>query len=281
MLAAQAISGDYQQAIPAAAAIELAHGFSLIHDDIQDNSPQRHHRPTVWWVWGPSQAINAGDSMYALARLAVMRLADRGIPTDKVIRAAVTLDRACLRLCEGQYLDITYQSMKQLGIDAYLKMAESKTSSLISCAIELGALLATDDERVISAFAGAGVKLGLAHQVKDDLLDLWGVEGMGKTHALDVLEKKKSLPIIYGFDKAQGEDKAFLEAVYYRKKVVDDGDIEEFIKTLEKVGAREYAEKTARGFLDEALSILGGTGIQSEGMGELAEVFRYLGTREA
>ncbi|MSQ14977.1 MAG: polyprenyl synthetase family protein, partial [Dehalococcoidia bacterium] len=105
LLACAAVGGQIQAAIPAAAAIELVHNFSLIHDDIEDKSPQRRHRPTLWSVWGVSQAVNAGDSMYTLARLVLYRLEELGVPERKILRIARALDEACIKLCEGQYLD--------------------------------------------------------------------------------------------------------------------------------------------------------------------------------
>src|SRR5919201_4214396 len=106
----EAITGDARQVLPAAAAIELLHNFTLIHDDIEDQDPARHHRPTVWSVWGVPQAINAGDGMYAASRLAVQRLRDRGFPAERILDFAYVLDVACVRVCEGQFLDISFET---------------------------------------------------------------------------------------------------------------------------------------------------------------------------
>ena len=153
LLTCEALGGELRPALPAAAALELVHNFSLIHNDIQDGTPDRHHRPSVWWVWGPAQGINAGDGMHALARLSLLRQTEKGMPSEKALRAVATLDTACLRLCEGQYLDLTYQERVDISQDAYFQMVEGKTAALMSCAAELGALLASADEGAIQAMA--------------------------------------------------------------------------------------------------------------------------------
>src|SRR6266568_548460 len=110
VLVYEALAGDPRGVLPAAAALELLHNFTLIHDDIEDQDPTRRHRPTVWSVWGVPQAINAGDGMFAASRLAVHRLTARGVSAERVLEFAALLDQACVRVCEGQFLDISYES---------------------------------------------------------------------------------------------------------------------------------------------------------------------------
>jgi geranylgeranyl pyrophosphate synthase len=189
LLAAHALSGDYRQALPAAAALELVHNFSLIHDDIQDGSPGRRHRPTVWTVWGAPQAINAGDAMYTLARLALLRL-DSGLASNKVLTAARLLDDGCLRMIEGQCLDLQYQSLETVTGEQYLDMIGKKTGALLSCSLEMGALLASDDVETRRRFRDAGFHLGLAFQMRDDLLGIWGDAAVtGKPAGEDIQSK--------------------------------------------------------------------------------------------
>ena len=110
LAAADAVSGDYEPAIPAASAVELAYNFVLVHSDVQAGRiDQNDDRPSIWWVWGPSQAINAGDGLHALARSVLMRLSESGVSPETVLEALRSLDQACLTLCEGQYMDLTYQ----------------------------------------------------------------------------------------------------------------------------------------------------------------------------
>src|SRR2546423_2071924 len=167
----EAITGDPSAALPAAAAIELLHNFTLIHDDIEDQDPARHHRPTVWSVWGVPQAINAGDGMFAVSRLAVQRL--RGFPAERVLEFAKLVDDACVRVCEGQFLDISFETRTDVTTERYRAMAAKKTGALFAAAAQGAALLATDDPKVREALARFGDAFGQAFQAYDDVLGIW------------------------------------------------------------------------------------------------------------
>ncbi len=140
LLCTQAAGGNWQDALPAAAAVELLHNFSLIHDDIQDNSPLRRNRPTVWVRWGAPQAINSGDVMFTLSFLAIQDLAEV-LPAQEVLLVSRIIQQTCLRLTEGQYLDISYEKQTILPEAAYWPMIGGKTSALLSCCTELGAIV--------------------------------------------------------------------------------------------------------------------------------------------
>ena len=280
LLACEALGGDVKAALPAAAAVELVHNFSLIHGDIQDGNSERHNRPTVWWVWGPAQAINAGDGMHALARLALLRQTGEGMSPERTLKAVGLLDQACLRLCEGQYLDLTYQERVDISQDAYFKMVEGKTAALISCAAELGAVMSSVEEPVVQAMAQFGAKLGMAFQIRDDILDLWGQQDTGKPLAGDILNKKKSLPIVYAIENASGAERRTLGDVYF-KRVMEPEDIDKIIEVLQTLGAREFCQAKADALCDEAIQSLkdaGMTSQQSEGLEALA---RFIVTRES
>ena len=280
LLACEALGGDVKAALPAAAAVELVHNFSLIHDDIQDGNSERHNRPTVWWVWGPAQAINAGDGMHALARLALLRQTGEGMSPERTLKAVGLLDQACLRLCEGQYLDLTYQERVDISQDAYFKMVEGKTAALISCAAELGAVMSSAEEPVVQAMAQFGAKLGTAFQIRDDILDLWGQQDTGKPLAGDILNKKKSLPIVYAIENASGAERRTLGDVYF-KRVMEPEDIDKIIEVLGTLGAREFCQEKADALCDEAIQSLKDAGLtsqQSEGLEALA---RFIVTRES
>ena len=126
LLTCRAVGGDAEAALPAAAALELANNFCQIHDDVQSGSPQRDHRDTVWWVWGPAQAINTGDGMHAMARLALFRMLRGGVSSQMTFSAIRLLDDACLRLCEGKFLDLEAQERIDTSVESYLEMVESK-----------------------------------------------------------------------------------------------------------------------------------------------------------
>ena len=175
LLAYTSITGDHRAALPGAAAVELGHNFSLVHDDIEDGDVERRHRPTLWTLHGVPQAINTGDLIFSLSRVALHRLTDLGFSDSKVLRLMRLYDETCVKLCEGQYLDIaTSASDEPMSVELYFDMIGRKTAALISASIEAGALLATDDDEVIARYRRFGWSLGLAFQVNDDLLGIWG-----------------------------------------------------------------------------------------------------------
>jgi len=165
LLSCQAVGGDTSQVMPAAAAIELIHNFSLIHDDIEDASDERHHRPTVWKLWGQSQAINSGDAMFTLAYVALLKLKERKIADEKIADSIRMLSLACLELCDGQYLDVEYENRLDITIEDYLDMAAKKTAALFAVSTSLGAYLGSADSKLVDLFYMFGKALGMAYQI--------------------------------------------------------------------------------------------------------------------
>ena len=251
----EAVGGEYHKALPAAAAVELVHNFSLVHDDIQDNSPLRRHRPTVWSLWKRSQAINVGDGLYTLGSLTFLRLTQQGIEQSRILRGICLLDEACLGLCDGQYLDVSFQDCWDVGVDSYLQMVEKKTGALMGCAMEIGALLGTHDETTISKFGQCGRKLGQAYQIKDDELDFWGESATGKTASLDIKNRRKSLPIAYFLDKADPQAREELIRIYQGEEIGDE-EIQRVLNLLQGVDAQGFARQLAEKFCREALKIM-------------------------
>lgn len=275
LLCCEAAGGDWRLALPAAAAVELVHNFSLIHDDIEDGDEERRGRATVWRIWGQPQAINAGDAMHGLARLALLGLDGRGVPPAKVLRAASILDETCVELCEGQYLDISYENQFDINIDAYLEMIARKTAALMACSFELGALLGTEDETLVERFRRLGRKMGLVYQIRDDILGIWG----SKSSASDIKKKKKTLPVIYALERAKGEEREELLRIY-GKGTINLEDVARVIQILSQLGAKEYAQEMAQKYYQEALSELEGAGLSAWAEEELKEVTAFLLERE-
>jgi geranylgeranyl diphosphate synthase type I len=192
------MGGDPAQVLPAAAAIELLHNFSLIHDDVEDGDEVRRHRPTVWKLWGVPLAINAGDGMFALAYAAVQRLSRRGVPSAAVLAVLDRFTQTCLALTEGQYLDISFEDRAHVTVDEYMRMIQGKTAALVGAATAIGGLLGgatADQERDLLRF---GEATGLAFQIQDDVLGIWGDPAVtGKAAGNDILRRKKSLPMVH------------------------------------------------------------------------------------
>lgn len=261
LLAYASIAGDHQRALPGAAAVELGHNFSLVHDDIEDGDVERRHRPTLWSVHGIPQAINTGDTLFSLSRIALHRLTDLGFSDSKVLRLMRLYDETCLALCEGQYIDIaTSESDSLMSVDAYFDMIGRKTASLIAASIEAGALLATDDDAVIARYRAFGWALGLAFQINDDLLGIWGAEQATGKEPSDVAHRKKTLPVIYAAETADPADRARLLELYAHRDP-SRAQVGEIVAILEAVGAREYTRDRARHYRDEALAELDATGV--------------------
>ncbi len=203
LLCCAAAGGDWQNALPAASAIELIHSFTLIHDDIEDHSDTRRGRATLWKIWGIPQAINTGDSIFTIARLTTHRLIETGLNPEIVLKAQYTLDQACLRLTQGQHLDLAFETQEEVTVEDYLEMIEGKTSALITASSTIGAQLAGSSNSIIERYRAFGHHLGLAFQVQDDILGIWGdPEKTGKPASDDLRQRKKTLPTLYGIAKS-------------------------------------------------------------------------------
>jgi geranylgeranyl diphosphate synthase type I len=283
LLACQAAGGDPGQALPAACAVELIHNFSLVHDDIQDGSHFRRGRRAVWDIWGTAHGINVGDGLFALARMALHRLADRGAPLARIQAATQVLDRACLSLCEGQFFDMTFEDRLDVDMDHYLGMIQRKTAALLAASTKLGAVLATDDQEMASYYYQFGEHLGMAFQIQDDILGAWGDEQVtGKSAANDIRDKKKTLPVVYVLNHPDERASAWqLIDLYTMEGPLPQDAIETVLALLERAGARRYAEEAAHKYYQLALESLKQTGIENAAQEQLRKLADSLLGRSA
>jgi geranylgeranyl diphosphate synthase, type I len=275
LLCTEAAGGDWRKALPAAVAVELLHNFSLIHDDIQDNSRLRRNRPTVWVKWGMPQAINAGDVMFTLAFLAVQDLA-QSLPPERVLGASRVLQQTCLRLTEGQYLDISYEASPSLPMEAYWPMIGGKTSALLACCSELGALVAgVTDEGRLTHFREYGYSLGLAFQVLDDWLGIWGDSSQtGKSVESDLSSGKKTLPVLYALSKNGSFARRWLAG-----RIPPD-EVPAVAQMLEADGADTYTLETAEALTKKSLDALRWAACQGDAFLAIEELTHMLLTRK-
>ena len=203
VLACHACGGDWHTALPAASAVELIHNFSLVHDDIEDQSATRRGRPTMWARWGVAQALNTGDALFALARLSLHRLLGIGLPAPAVLAVQERLDRACFSLTQGQHLDIAFETRDEVHQPAYLEMVEGKTAALLSAAPSIGASVAGAALPRVEQMERFGRHLGLAFQMQDDILGIWGDPAVtGKPSGDDLVCRKKTLPTLLGLERS-------------------------------------------------------------------------------
>jgi geranylgeranyl diphosphate synthase type I len=260
LLAYQSIAGEHSRALPGAAAVEMGHNFSLVHDDIQDESPERRHRAALWTFIGTPQAINTGDALFTLSRMALHRLSDLGFPAQKVLDLMRLYDETCLALCEGQYLDIRNAGRREWPtVDEYTDMIGRKTAALIAGSVQAGAMLATDDAAIIGAYRSFGWSLGIAFQLNDDLLGIWGDLAVTGKEASDIHERKKTLPLIHALEHGAIGDRRRLREIL--DTTPDAAATAEAIAILERTGSREFTRERARFHRDEAIVQLEGTGV--------------------
>jgi geranylgeranyl diphosphate synthase, type I len=265
LLAYASIAGEHARALPGAAAVELGHNFSLVHDDIEDGDIERRHRPTLWSLHGVPQAINTGDLIFSLSRVALHRLTDLGFPDRTVLRLMRLYDETCVMLCEGQYIDIaTSASDEPMTVELYFDMIGRKTAALIAGSIEAGALLATEDEDVIARYRRFGWALGLAFQLNDDLLGIWGAEQQTGKVATDIARHKKTLPVLYAFQHADKADRDRLSVLSSLGNPTEP-EVGEVMSILERSGARDFTRAEAQRWRDECLDELDGLHVVDPG----------------
>jgi geranylgeranyl diphosphate synthase type I len=243
LLGCAAVGGDPEAALPAAAGLELLHNFSLVHDDIEDNSPTRRHRPTAWALWGIPLACNVGDGMFSIAHEAFFHLLDRGVPERAVLLALRRFVEMNLALTEGQYMDMSFEGRLDVTADEYYAMIAGKTGALLGAAPEVGALIGGASEEEAAALREYGAALGRAFQLQDDILGIWGNEEQtGKSTASDILTKKKSLPVVLALNHA-GVGKR-LRTLYAGPEFTPE-NVPAVLTLLDQAGARQATEEAA------------------------------------
>lgn len=275
LLTAASLSDRWREAAPAAAAIELLHNFSLVHDDIQDNSPTRRGRPTLWKKVGLPLAINAGDALFTIANQSALDLSP-SYPPRVVVSASAILQQACLDLTKGQYLDLYHQNTGRLSLRSYWQMIGGKTAALLAACTEVGALLGGAGQTRCSGYRRFGQFLGLAFQVEDDLLGIWGDEKRtGKSAATDLAEGKLSLPVVYALEQNGTFAKLWRDD---RNRARNAARLR---KLLEQAGAREYATRQAKRLTRQAVALLRELRPRGEAGAALAELTQRLLTRQS
>ena len=271
----ESLGGNVESALPTAAAVELVLNFCEIHDDIQAGRISRDSRDTVWWKWGPAQAINAGDGMHALARLALLGLAERGVGPDRVFEAVKILDKASLAACEGRFMDLEAQERLDMSSDAYMKMAEAKSGSLYACAMEFGALAADADAETLQAFSDAGRRLGIAVQIADDMTQLASTSDEDASPSEDFMNKKKLYPVVRAFEIASPSERRRL-GDYYFKRVLEPSDARTLSEIISQLGVSDEAEREIASRIAQAAESVRSALPPGDSSDALRELMRHL-----
>lgn len=252
LLCCEAAGGDWQKALPAAAAVELLHNFSLVHDDIQDDSELRHGRPTVWKIWGMPNAINAGDTLFTLAYTALENLSQTGIAPEVLVRIWRIFNATNIELTRGQHLDMRFEKQANVRVDEYVSMISGKSAALLGACAQMGSLIATGDEALAHVYRDFALNLGIAFQIRDDVLGIWGNPDVtGKSAATDIVSRKKSLPVLYGLANSEA-----LVNLYAQTELPEREFVTRAVEMLDGLDARGYTEGMEAHYYQLALDSL-------------------------
>ncbi len=280
LFACEALSESVDRASPAAAALELIHNFSLIHDDIQDQDRERRHQSTVWWLWGVPKALVAGNALQSVGDLALLNASEEGASPEVTLKVSQLLTASYLEMIEGQCMDLAFESQICITTDEYLKMIACKTGALFRSGLEIGASLATGDVSDVEAFSRFGSSIGRAFQIRDDYLGIWGdVTTSGKAAGNDIRRRKKSFPVVFALEQAKGPALADLTRIYQQEEL-DDQDVDRVLDILEELGSRQQSERITEISAEEAVHSLKGVSLPAWARKEAEDLVDFLAHRE-
>ena len=275
LLSARAALAAPERGVPAAVAVELVHNFSLLHDDIMDEDRERRHRPTAWTVYGVGAAILAGDAMLALAQEILLEdKAPQGLWAARCLSAAVQ------RLIAGQGSDLAFERRDDVTLAECQEMAGDKTAALMACACSIGAIYVGAPPAVAMGLAGFGAHAGLAFQLTDDLLGIWGSPAVtGKPVRSDLRARKKSLPVVAalaGGTPAAGE----LGTLLRQEGPLSEDDLARAAGLVEEAGGKDWTENEAAAQLAAAHRCLADTPMPDDVRAEFAGVAEFITARQ-
>ena len=283
LLGASAVNGEIQRALPIATALEYVHNFSLIHDDIEDRDEYRHHRPTIWVVWGDPTAIVSGNSMLKVADRCAKGLLDAGVGFDVSIATQRVLTEAYMRMIEGQFLDIAFEARESVTIDEYLAMIERKTGALIETSLYVGSLVGRNGNGGFAVSEGlrrAGYEFGRLFQIRDDILGVWGSDATGKPVCGDIYNKKKSLPVVHVFEATKGATSKWIRSIY-RKPELDANDVDNVLQVMEDQGTYEFCDAMSAKHWSAAAEIIDTLDLEAEVRSDFMELGEFLVERSS
>jgi len=239
LLTCKMFKGQLKDALPAAIAIELFHNFTLIHDDIADNSPLRRNSPTVHTKWNSNIALLSGDALLIKSYQQLSKT-----PAKYLTNIFRLFNESALKVCEGQQFDMNYETKKLVSIDNYLKMIRLKTAALFSASTEMGAILAGASKPDFLKMKTTGESLGMFFQLKDDVLDVFGKSAKtGKQTGGDIIQDKKTFLLIKAFELAKGKTKTELNLLIGNKNISPSEKVERVKSIYKNLGVEECANK--------------------------------------
>ncbi len=258
LVSCEAVGGKASDAVEAAAALELLHTFTLIHDDIMDRDDFRRNVKTVHKIWGESMAIIAGDALFAKVFEAVAANARRRrLSPDRTAELFDVISRASFEICQGQALDVAFESRAEVKESEYMEMVGRKTGALMEASARVGALLGGGKPREVRALAEYGRLIGMAFQIQDDMLGVAGEQKkFGKPVGSDIQKGKRTLIVVRALKRASREDRVQLLRTLGNERA-SRAEIRRAVSIFRKTGAIDYAARKARELVEEAKSKLG------------------------
>lgn len=252
MIACELFDGKAEEIAPAAMALEVFHNFTLLHDDVMDHALVRRGRPTVHIKWNENTAILSGDQMLIEAYKLLS-----GVPADKLPTILQLFNKMATEICEGQQYDVDFENQESVALDDYLKMIRLKTAVLLATALKMGSYIAgasTEQQEMLYEF---GINIGLAFQIQDDILDVWGnPETFGKAVGGDISCNKKTFVALTAMQLADTDTRTALEQ-WFAQTLTDNTDKIAAVKALyEQVGTRTLCEETVEQYTAQALHLL-------------------------
>ncbi|MGW5670468.1 polyprenyl synthetase family protein [Micromonospora sp. NPDC003776] len=273
LLSASATGAEPQAGVPAAAAVELAHNFSLLHDDVMDGDTERRHRPTAWTVFGVGPAILAGDALIGLAHEALLDVPEGG-------PAARRLALDVRALVAGQAADLSFERREDVTLDECLRMAGDKTAALLACSCALGAILCEGPPVLVEGLSRFGRHLGLAFQLVDDLLGIWGdPQRTGKPVGSDLRARKRTIPVVRAI--TSGDPAGHELAELYRSAApLTDDEVARASALIEATGARDGTERQAWQEAERARAELDALDLPTDVRAELLDITTFITGRD-
>ena len=281
LLTSDSLNGDLRTSLRAAVALEFVHNFSLIHDDIEDQDKFRRHRLSLWAIWGIPSAIVSGNALLTLGNLEIGNLTNEKLPLKMINKTQKLLTFSYLKMMEGQFLDIQYESKINISIPEYLRMIHLKTSTLLECSIILGVLTSNfNDDSLKSKFSSLGKILGNIFQIRDDVLGIWGTDDTGKPIGSDIKKKKKSLPIIHGLTHQNSSISKKIHD-FLSQEFISDSEVNHVIDILNEAGSKTYCQELIKEYWSEGEKIIDDLNISNSFKIDFQELGTYLSGRHS
>lgn len=276
LMACEAVGGDINRAITPAIGLEMFHNFTLLHDDVMDKADIRRGKPTVHVKWDDNTAILSGDAMLTMATQLIAQA-----PADVMPQVMNLYNRTAMEIYEGQQYDVDFETRSDVTVDEYIEMIRLKTSVLLGCACKMGALIGGADEATAQLFYKVGENLGLAFQLQDDMLDVWGDEAtFGKAIGGDIMNNKKTFLLINAMQRATGDHKVELSLWLSTPNASRAVKVPAVTAIYDALDLRSLSLDAINRYNDEALNALNKIAISDEARSEFANFITRLVKRD-